>query len=74
MVKSGEVYLKENGAVEKDMYIYDQSHRPRCIATPSRAGCGLLTAIQSGLWGTLKTIIPGFAHSWKKNDYKNFVL
>lgn len=69
--KSGEVH-HTFGSLEEDAdgYTVGQDSRPRNICAPTDEGYGILQAVQSTLWVTLKKVFPEFIHSMTKEEFK----
>lgn len=67
MVKSGEVYHTES-LEYKDGYLMEQDSRPRAIMNPCKKGAGILAAIQSTLWETIKEVEDSFIQGYNKDS------
>lgn len=60
MVKSGEVYTSSSDFNVQGGYLKDQESRPRAVMNPSKFKVGLMAAIQSAFWKSIKAACPGF--------------
>lgn len=71
-MKAGETYLSDNPEFDKDPfgYLLNESARPRCIMVPDPDSFGIIQAIISTLWSTIKVVFPEFIHSYTKDQFK----
>lgn len=54
-------------------YLYDVASRSRNIMNPSKAFCGLITIIQTTLWGPIKQFDSGFCQGLTKKQLKRLI-
>jgi hypothetical protein len=66
-VKSGEIYTTDTFDVV-DGYLQGQESRPRAIMNPSSKKVGIMAAIQSAFWASVKEACPGFIQGLNKKQ------
>jgi hypothetical protein len=66
-VKGGEVYTSIDFHLV-DGYLMDQESRPRAIMNPSNEKVGIMAAVQSCLWKSIKQACPGFIQGLSKEE------